>query len=204
MAAKKTNSNRELRNDQLAQIDESILVLDRRLHECMHNQRDQLTLLDSVSRGLYDEIDKLAKKAPAEPLTDLALEQVNDIIRGTKQLITSDPYIERLNEFVPAGDNPQHRDAVIVLRQIRQGLERFGKQLDSLIDLLRVRLRDARGIHVAIQLNLEGHTAVARDILKEYGVDVSLDWLYGYPEALNFTRLDRIKISEYFAGAQLP
>ena len=68
MATKKTNSNRELRNKQLAQIEESIAVLERRLHDCRHNQRDQLTLLDSVSHGLYDEIDKLAKKAPQNPL----------------------------------------------------------------------------------------------------------------------------------------
>jgi hypothetical protein len=203
MATKMTDPNRELRNEQLAQIGESISVLERRLYECMHNQRDQLTLLDSVSRGLYDEIDKLAKKAPAEPITDLALGQINDVIRETKQLVTSDPYVQRLSEFVPAGDNPQHRDAVIVLRQIRQGLERFGKQLDSLIDLLRFRLRDAQGIHVAIQLSLEGHTEVTREELKEYGVDVSSDWIYGYPEMVNFTRLDRIKISNYFAEAQL-
>ncbi len=32
MATKKTNSNRELRNKQLAQIEESIAVLERRLH----------------------------------------------------------------------------------------------------------------------------------------------------------------------------
>ncbi len=204
MVAKKTNSNREVRNKQLAQIEESIAVLERRLHDSRHNQRDQLILLDSVSHGLYDEIDKLAKKAPAEPVTDLALEQINDVIRGTKQLIEADPYIQRLTEFVPAGDNPQHRDAVIVLRQIRQGLERFGKQLTSLIDLLSFRLRDARGIQVAIQLNLEGNKEVLRETLKEYGVDVSSDWLHGeFPESANFTRLDKTNIPEYFAGAKL-
>lgn len=205
MAARKTNSDREVRNKQLAQIEESIAVLERRLHDYRHKQRDQLILLDSVSHGLYDEIDKLAKKAPAEPVTDLALEQINDVIRETKQFIEADPYIQRLNEFVSAGDNPQHRDAVLVLRQIRQGLERFGKQLSSLIELLSFRLKDARGIQVAIQLNLEGNNEVLRDTLKEYGVDVSSEWLHGeFPESANFTRLDKTNIPEYFGGANLP
>jgi hypothetical protein len=203
MATKKTNSNRELRNKQLAQIEESIAVLERRLHDCRHNQRDQLTLLDSVSHGLYDEIDKLAKKAPAEPVTDLALEQINDVIRETKQLIQSDPYVRRLNEFVAAGDNPQHRDAVIVLRQIRQGLERFGRQLDSLISLLRTRLGDAKGISVAIRLNLDGEEVVDENELKEYGVTVSSEWLSGDDE-FSFTRLDVTDIHEYFAEAKHP
>lgn len=205
MAARKTNSDHEVRNKQLAQIEESIAVLERRLHDCRHKQRDQLILLDSVSQGLYDEIDKLAKKAPAEPVTDLALEQINDVIRETKQFIEADPYIQRLNEFVSAGDNPQHRDAVLVLRQIRQGLERFGKQLSSLIELLSFRLKDARGIQVAIQLNLEGNNEVLRDTLKEYGVDVSSEWLHGeFPESANFIRLDKTNIPEYFGGAKLP
>jgi hypothetical protein len=203
MATKKTNSHRELRNKQLAQIEESVAVLERRLNDCRHNQRDQLTLLDSVSHGLYDEIDKLAKKAPAEPVTDLALEQINDVIRETKQLVQSDPYIRRLNEFVAAGDNPQHRDAVIVLRRIRQGLERFGRQLDSLIGLLGTRLDDAKAISVAIRLNLDGEEVVDENELKQYGVTVSSEWLSGDDE-FSFARLDVTDIHEYFAEAKLP
>ena len=34
-------------------------------------------------------------------------------------------------EFVAAGDNPQHRDVVVVMRQLRQGLERLAEGLKS-------------------------------------------------------------------------
>jgi len=203
MSAKKT-SNRQLRTEQQAQIEEAITTLKTRLQHCMQNQR-QLTLLESVSLGLYTEIDKLSKKAPAEAVTDLALEQINDVIRETKQLIDSDPYIQRLNEFVAAGDNPQHRDAVIVLRQIRQGLERFSKDIGSLMNILGSRLKNAKGIHTAIQLDLAYGSPVEDKQLQQYGADLSPEWLSrDYPKKFNFNKLDSTNIIEYFAEAKLP
>lgn len=185
-------------------MEEAITTLSNRLKQCIQNQK-QLILLDSVSLGLYTEIDKLSKKAPAESVTDLALEQMNDVIRETKELIDSDPYIQRLNEFVAAGDNPQHRDAVIVLRQIRQGLERFRSQLDSLIGLLSSRLKDAKGIHIAIQLDLAYGSPIEHETLKQYGADLSQEWLsYGYPKTFNLTKLGSTNIKEYFNEAKLP
>ena len=201
MSAQKT-SDRQHRTAQQAQISEAIATLEIRLQRCRQDQRKQLTMLDSVSLGLYDEIDKLAKKAPAESVTDLALEQINDVIRDTKKLVASDPYIQKLNEFIAAGDNPQHRDAVIVLRQIRQGLERFRIQLDSLIEFLRKRLKDAKDIHVAIQLYLNG-ASPNQDVLKEYGIYISSEWVStAYPHSFNFTRLDMTNIIDHFTEAK--
>jgi hypothetical protein len=82
--------------------------------------------------GLYDEIDKLAKKAGADQVTDLALEQVNEFVRDAKTLMPEDAYVQRQKEFVAAGDNPEHRDVVFVMRQLRQGLERFDAKVTSL------------------------------------------------------------------------
>lgn len=204
MPAKKNTSDHKRRNEQLEQLKEAINNLHGLLKLFRQNQK-KLTLLDSVSEGLYEEVDKLAKKAPAEPLTDLALEQVNDIIRETKQLIESDSYVQRLKEFVPAGDNPQHRDAVVVLRQIRQGLDRFSDELHSKIDKFTSHIQDARGIQVAIELYLENGGSIEKDDLKEYGVTVSSDWLVGdFPDQhFNFDKLDRTDIKDYFSEASL-
>jgi hypothetical protein len=157
-----------------------------------------------VSLGLYEEIDKLSKKAPAEPITDLVLNQINDIIRETKQLAETDPYVQRLNEFVPAGDNPQHRDAVVVLRQVRQGLERFRKELDSILELLGARITEAKGIHLALRLHLEDNGIVEKKELEEYGVSISQPWMTGsWPnEYFDFNRLDDIDIPTYFGEAK--
>lgn len=203
MPAKKNPSTRQLRTEQLAQITEAIAALETRLQQCKQNQRNQLTLLDSVSLGLYEEIDKLAKKAPGEPVTDLALAQINDVIKETKQLLDSDSYVQRLNEFVAAGDNPQHRDAVLVLRQIRQGLDRFRTQLESLINLLTSRLNDAKGIQFAIQVDLENEELVDKQMVKDYGFNVSREWFSGEDDSFNFAKLDETNIQFYFAEAKL-
>jgi len=82
-------------------------------------------VLQSEIAGLYDEMDKLAKKAPNEPVTNLQLKIVNSFIRKAKLLLTGDNIIDEVEIFVSAGDNPEYRDVVTVLRQVRQGLERF-------------------------------------------------------------------------------
>jgi poly-D-alanine transfer protein DltD len=82
-------------------------------------------LLLSEVEGLYDELDKLAKKAPNEPMTTLQLKIVNSFLRKSKKLLLDDPIIDEVEIFVSAGDNPEYRDVVTVLRQIKQGLGRY-------------------------------------------------------------------------------
>ena len=82
--------------------------------------------LKSFAQGLYDEMDKLQKKAPSSGLSDLATKRVNRAIKDAKELMEAhDSYVTELSEFVPAGDNPEVRDAVLVLREILQALERL-------------------------------------------------------------------------------
>lgn len=209
MAAQKSNSGhsdeatqlKQSRTEQLTQIRYIIAVKEPRLQKAGH-QRSQLNLLESVSLGLYDEIDKLSKKAPAEPVTDLVLTQMNEVIRETKELATDDPYIQRLQEFVPAGDNPQHRDAVVVMRQVRQGLDRFRKHLNPLIDDLKASLDDVRGVERALQLYLSGNESVSEKDLKGYDNKVSKSWFTDYPYGFDFSKLDKINIAAYFGGIQ--
>lgn len=81
--------------------------------------------ISSELDGLYIEIDKLYRKAAAEQVSTLTVENVNVLIKDTKEIITADPYIDRIKAFVPAGDNPEYRDVIIILRQLRQGLDRI-------------------------------------------------------------------------------
>ena len=82
--------------------------------------------LRSFTKGLYDEMDKLAKKAPSSQLSDLATKRVNRAIAESKILMAShDPYVADLSEFVPAGENPEVRDAVLVLREILDAIDRL-------------------------------------------------------------------------------
>ena len=82
--------------------------------------------LRGFTKGLYDEMDKLAKKAPSSQLSDLATQRVNRSIAESKMLMAShDPYVADLSEIVPAGENPEVRDAVLVLREILDAIDRL-------------------------------------------------------------------------------
>src|ERR1051326_106460 len=87
--------------------------------------RPAFDLVESELTGLYDEVDKLAKKVPNEPVTDLQLKILNSLIRKAKHLLSGDAIINEVEIFVAAGNNPEYRDVLTVLRQIRQGLERY-------------------------------------------------------------------------------
>ena len=202
MAPRKENPL-QVRQNQAKQLEEAIKAIEASIAD-LQKKSTVVALLDSVSQGLYEEIDKLARKAPAEPLTELAVGQANDLIRETKELLSDDTFVQRLNEFVPAGDNPQHRDAVVVLRQIRQGLERSQKQFSALHMLWHSRLREAEAAVIAVELFLQGRQEVSKDDLKANGVQVEDDWLVGsgFNKSFSFLRLDRTNIPEYFGQAK--
>jgi glucose-6-phosphate-specific signal transduction histidine kinase len=194
---------RQRREEQMVEIAAVIEQLGARLKSLEGLQR-RITVLDSVSLGLYDEVDKLSKKAPAETVTDLALEQVNDVIRETKQLLADDIYIQRLKEFVPAGDNPQHRDVVVVLRQVRQGLDRHNKEANPASTTVRSQISEARLIRAALEMFLTGKGPINRDDFSAYPVQLRDDWFVGiHPRNFNFERLDNITISDYFETEEL-
>ena len=87
---------------------------------------DHIDRLTSFVTGLYEEMDKLSKKAPSAPVSDLALGRVNRAIREALALLAAhDPYIAELREFVPAGENPEVRDSVLVLQEIKAGMVRY-------------------------------------------------------------------------------
>lgn len=88
--------------------------------------------LDSVLEVLYLEMDKLSKKAPADEATELATKRVNDVIQRGKELMKGVEFIDYIDPFVPAGDRPEHRDIVLVLSQLRQGIKRQQAELQEL------------------------------------------------------------------------
>jgi len=191
---------RELRGEKLNQVREVIATSEAQLRDEYKEKLDKLSLLESVSLGLYEEVDKLSKKSPVERITDLVLTQLNDIIRETKQLVDDDPYIKRLNEFVSAGDNPEQRDAVVMLRQVRQGLERYRQRLIPLASKLRGLIKEAKAIEIALQTVLSEARTMKKDEFVKYGVNLDTIWFDDdYPYYFNLTKLDATDIPSYFA-----
>ena len=92
--------------------------------EYLQGTRTRWTLLNSVLDGLYTEFEKLTKKSPADEITNLALKRINVVIKDAKGLLKDDSYVDSIDPFVAAGDLPQLRDALMILRELKQGMER--------------------------------------------------------------------------------
>ena len=182
--------------------DKFIPVLEKRVM-LLERELTHIDLLRNVSSGLYEELDKLCKKAPAEAVTDLALDQINTVISETKSLTISDAFVTRLNQFVPAGDNPQHRDVVVVLKQLLLGQERLRTQIKEKLDTNRTKLSNAKGVACAVSLRLQGvaTTEIGNAVLAYNQVTVTRYWRNSdYSEwRFDFNRLENIDLGAHFA-----
>jgi len=82
-------------------------------------------MIKSELTGLYDEVDKLVKILPKEPITPLQQKITDDLLGKAKILLSEDTAIDQFEMFVREAGIPEYRDLIIVLRQILQALERF-------------------------------------------------------------------------------
>jgi hypothetical protein len=149
---------------------QAVLNKQRDVIKTLREKRKLYHQLDSVSQGIYDEIDKLSKKSHTGQLTDLALTRVNDTIRVAKELMDDDPYIAKISQFVAAGDNPSHGDAVVDLRQIRQGLSRYNTEMERNEKRMRSIINACQGIIHALEHRRDRGSNVIKGDLSEYGV----------------------------------
>lgn len=88
----------------------------------VHNNFDALRY---EVASLYEEFDKLTKKAPNNQLSPLALQTVNSVIGDAKELLSGDRYVDRVSTFVAAGENPINSDVLLVLATLVTALRRF-------------------------------------------------------------------------------
>jgi DNA repair exonuclease SbcCD ATPase subunit len=170
---------------------QAILSKYRTALKTLRDKRKTYTQLESVSQGLYDEIDKLSKKSHVGLLTDLALSRVNDTIRVAKELMDDDPYIAKIAQFVAAGDNPSHGDAVVDLRQIRQGLSRYNHEMESNEKRLRSIINACQGIIYALEYRKANGMASSKSDLIEYGIPS----VFFVKDISGFTHFDHDKIA---------
>jgi hypothetical protein len=89
--------------------------------------------LESVVRALYMEVDKISHRWPTMPITHLTLEKTNKSIAAVRDLLKNegDDFAEDIAEIIPAGDLPETRDTVLILRQVQAALNRFEGKYQS-------------------------------------------------------------------------
>ena len=137
------------------------------------------------------------------------MEQVNSTLSEIQELMIDDRHIEKLKKFVPAGDLPEVRDVLFVLRQARQGMERFSKKLNQEKEKIGTLLLEAEAIKIALELfqqeysNDDYHSSYeieTDDIQTLLGTSVPNEWkiIKSVNSIFNFERLDYIEIVDYF------
>jgi len=104
-----------------------------RRSEWLRRAKAQYAQLNSVAGLLYDEVDKLAKKRPEDPVTKLYVNKTNQLIASVKDLLAEEAADDAfaadlendLNSIVTAGDLPERQDVLLILRETRAALSRF-------------------------------------------------------------------------------
>ncbi len=161
--------------------------------------------LKSHLTGFYEEINKLAKGRTLFEVTDLVVDQANDIVRDSKAMIQGDIYLDRVKEFVSAGDNPQYPDVLLTLRTIQQSMARFGLGIADREKRAAALLREGRTIVKALECYVNGNLLPSFTDLSERFVDGAPqgDWFkgpeYGGPRYFDFDKLDRLDLTEHLS-----
>lgn len=149
----------ELRGRRLAQLEDARVVvgtLEEMRRELRERSRRRSDLADHLD-GFYEEVDKLAKGKAMLEVTPLILAGANQIISDAKEIVTSDTYLDRVKEFVPAGNNPVYPDVVVALRTVRQTLERAARRFQSSGARIKSELDEATTVSVGLELYLEAN-----------------------------------------------
>jgi|HubBroStandDraft_4_1064222.scaffolds.fasta_scaffold02522_10 hypothetical protein len=144
----------EKRQNQLRDARRVVKTLEGHLRSTRQTL-DLRDALSSHSMGFYEEVNKLAKGRALLEATTLVMDQANDIIRDAKSIVKDDIYLDRIKEFVPAGNNPVYPDVVVSIRSVRDSLERCGRKLQARLKTFQNRLRKAKTIIGALEYFLD-------------------------------------------------
>ena len=180
----------------------------RRLEEELRMLRKTATtcaVLSSHLGGFYEEIDKLTKGKALIPVTDLIVERINEIVRDAKAIVVGDAYLDRVKEFIPAGDNPVYPDVLMTSRVVQESLERFKKNLEPREKRTSKMLRDANTIQVAVKHYLDNEEVLSKEQVQAMlgGKFISDGWFSLDDEAgieyFDFERLDECELEKHFS-----
>lgn len=144
--------------ERASQLDQAKKVLKQLRSEskALGEGKENHSNLSSHLDGFYAEIAVLAKGKTLVEATDLVVVQINDIIRDAKEIVQNDVYLDRIKEFVAAGNNPVYPDVLIVARAIRQSLGRCKTEFEEQTRRINKTTTRAETIIGALECFLSG------------------------------------------------
>lgn len=172
----------------------------------VRNAEERRSALFSHLEGFYSEIDKLTKLTKGQtllPVTELMVSGMNEIVRDAKSIVSEDSYLDRVKEFVAAGDNPAYPDVLVKARTVMGSLERFKHRLEARGKHAEKMLREAKTIQFATQHYVENDEIPSKLQVQEAlgGQFVPNAWFVedgSGTDSFDFDKLDRCDIDEYF------
>jgi len=116
--------------------------------------------------------------------------------------------VERLKEFVAAGDNPVYPDILMVARTVQQATGRFQTTLQTRRNRLATIIREAETIKCALEFFIEdqGHVATKKEVefnIAKPATEWFLDQSEDHEESellFDFSRLDDLNLSEHLTA----
>jgi hypothetical protein len=208
--AQKAREAEELRSQTTRQLEAAISAVAKIENEVVdiRNAEAQRKALFSHLEGFYAEIDKLTKLTKGQlliPVTDLVVNNVNEIVREAKLIVSRDPHLDRVKEFVAAGENPAYPDVLLKARMVIGSLERFGGLLEARGTEVEKLLREAKTIQFATQYYVENGEIPSKEQAREAlggGQFLTNAWFVedeSGQESFDFDKLDRCDIKGYFS-----
>lgn len=201
---RKAEELQQRRNAQLHAAEAAVRKSEGPLRDIAARAQRRKVLADHL-QSFYVEVDKFAKNRQLEATT-LVVDQANDIIRDAKTIVSGDPYLERVNVFVPAGENPPYADVLMVAATIRAALRRAESALEAEDKRWRAISHTALTIAAAVRVIIEsGEPYPTRNaVATAMGDKPESVWFFKADDDevyFNSGKLDATDLEALFAGA---
>lgn len=207
---RKKVENLERRSEQLVEAQGVHSQLAKALKKEQENLRLTKELMDH-SEGFYVEINKLAKGRTPLSATPLVRQSANDIVSDAKKLIKTkeDVHMDRIKEFVHAGDEPTYPDILVVTGSVKHCLQRHKEKQNERIKSERLKLRICNTVIGALEYVIEDEDASTeeKEFPSEEAIAIYTDGSISslcfdrYRDSsvkyFSFERLDSMKLKDY-------
>lgn len=181
----------ERRSAKLQAAERTIRQAEDALRAVRERTRRRESLADHL-QTFYGEVDKLAKGNRQIEATNLTVEQANEIIRDAKAVVAGDVYLDRVKEFVPAGENPVYPDILMVAATVQAAVRRAEPGLAGEETRLQELWHNARTIAAAARLILEnGEQPLRAEVEDALGEKPATQWFYKADDDLVYFKIDR-------------
>ncbi len=206
-AERKRRNTYELREQRSAKL-RAAEPIARESEQGLRAVRDRIRRRDALADHLetfYGEVDKLAKGNRQIEATTLTVDQANEIIRDAKTIVVGDVYLDRVKEFVPAGENAVYPDVLMVAATVQAAVRRAKSVLSEEETRLFETWRNAGTIAAAIRLILEtGEQPLWTEVKDALGEKPAKQWFFKADDErvyFDINRLDKTREEALFANA---